>query len=343
VKVISAGLPALDTGGSIDVARPIAINKRVNKPFDPTAYDSDKIELGYLELYAPFFEAWINKAIRLLELGVKKGESLKLWRDYFPRGRIVGVDRRLPRSLALGERIQIFQGDQADTEFLSKVANQTAPDGFDIIIDDASHIGQLTKTTFWHLFDHHLKPGGLYAIEDWGTGYLDDFRDGRRFEATLSILHRVESFLSRRLNARIKIPFPCHAYGMVGFIKELVDEQGAGSISLGRKSPFRFSKFKNLLITHGIVFVTKAKNTLSASPYFVPAGDGTGKTTISWSSVDGKIYVSADGANEALFSASPRGSQDADWIRSGSRYEFRLYDAAHTELLEKIVVTGAKR
>lgn len=343
MKLISAGLPALAGGASIDVARLIQITKRTCKPLDPTAYDSDKIELGYLELYEPFFAPLTSHAIQLLELGVKKGESLKLWRDYFPRGRIVGIDRRLPRGLALGERIQVFKGDQADTEFLSKVANATAPDGFDVIIDDASHIGQLTKTTFWHLFDHHLKPGGLYAIEDWGTGYLDDFRDGRRFKPNPYILHRVQSFLSRRLKAKIKIPFPCHAYGMVGFIKELVDEQGAGSISLGRKSQFRFSKFKNLLITHGIVFVTKAKNILSASPYFVPTGDGTGKTTISWNSVEGKIYVSADGAHEALFSASPRGSQDADWIRSGSRYEFRLYDGAHTELLEKIVVTGAKR
>ena len=24
----------------------------------------------------------------------------------------------------------------------------------------------------------------------------------------------------------MKIPFPCHSYGMVGFVKELVDEQG---------------------------------------------------------------------------------------------------------------------
>ena len=33
----------------------------------------------------------------------------------------------------------------------------------------------------------------------------------------------------------MKIPFPCHSYGMVGFVKELVDEQGAGNIALGRK------------------------------------------------------------------------------------------------------------
>ena len=95
-----------------------------------------------------------------------RGGSLKLWRDYFPHGIVVGIDRKLPQDFQLGERIQIFEGSQADEGFLSKVANATAPDGFDIIIDDASHIGALTKMTFWHLFDRHLKPGGLYAIED---------------------------------------------------------------------------------------------------------------------------------------------------------------------------------
>jgi hypothetical protein len=45
---------------------------------------------------------------------------------------------------------------------------------------------------------------------------------------------------------------------MVGFIKELVDEQAAASIAMGHKAGWRRSKFKNLLITPGIVFVTKA-------------------------------------------------------------------------------------
>ena len=75
----------------------------------------------------------------------------------------------------------------------------------------------------------------MYAIEDWGTGYLDDFPDGRKFDPKPSILD----------------PFPCHSHGMVGFVKELVDEQWAGSIALGRKEQFRWSKFESLLITQG--------------------------------------------------------------------------------------------
>ena len=49
----------------------------------------------------------------------------------------------------------------------------------------------------------------------------------------------------------------------------------------------------------------------------------------------------ANGGNESLFSGSPRGSQDANWIKEGFRYEFRLYNAAHTQLLDKVVVTKA--
>ena len=52
-----------------------------------------------------------------------------------------------------------------------------------------------------------------------------------------------------------------HSYGMVGFVKELVDEQGAADITKGRSNnlPTRESKFENMLITPSIVFVTKKR------------------------------------------------------------------------------------
>jgi len=91
-----------------------------------------------------------------------------------------------------------------------------------------------------------LKAGGLYAIEDRGIGYLDDFADGRKFDP--------KAVLPERLR-RINHPFPCHSYGMVGFVKELVDEQGASSIKLGRNEQIRRSKFERLLVTPGVIFV----------------------------------------------------------------------------------------
>jgi tRNA (mo5U34)-methyltransferase len=86
--------------------------------------------------------------------------------------------------------------------------------------------------------------------------------------------------------------------------------------------------------------------TLSASPNPVPAGEGTGTTTISWNTGDkaeGKVYVSTDGGEESLFSAGRQGSRVASWIREGSSYEFRLYNSDHTELLANVTVTSARQ
>jgi hypothetical protein len=314
-----------------------------SKELNLDCYNTDKITHRYLDVYDPILAPWVGKEIKLLEIGIHKGGSLQLWRDYFPLGIITGIDIKLPEPFLPGERIQIFKGSQADKQFLSEVANKAAPEGFDIIIDDASHIGALTKTAFWHLFDNHLKPGGLYAIEDWGTGYLDDFPDGKRLDTVTSPLPFFQWLSSKASSRSKKVPFPCHSYGMVGLIKELVDEQGAASVIMGRAiAGNRASRFKQMIITPCIVFVSKMAPTLSASPNPVPAGEGLGRTTISWSSVDGKIYVSVDGGNEVLFVDLPSGSQDAGWIGEGFSYEFRLYNSDHTALLDKIVVTRSK-
>jgi hypothetical protein len=214
------------------------------------SYNTDKIANGYLEYYDPVFATLVEREVRLLEIGIHEGGSLRLWRDYFPKGRITGIDLRALPGLEGEERIQAFAGDQADTAFLSDVARKAAPEGFDVIIDDASHLGAPTKTAFWHLFDNHLKAGGLYVIEDWGTGYWDDWPDGRAF--------RSPSWLERLVSP--KNSWPAHSYGMVGFIKELIDEQAAADLTRARWSakPKRSSKFERMIVYPSVVFVQKA-------------------------------------------------------------------------------------
>jgi hypothetical protein len=254
-------------------------------------YDSDKIVNNYLELYDPILEPLIERKIILLELGIFKGSSLLLWRDYFPLGTIVGIDIKLPKDFSPTERIHVFEGRQDDPKFLSRVANETAPNGFDIIIDDASHIGELTKIAFWHLFDNHLKPGGLYIIEDWGTGYWNDWPDGKSLdleeylkpslkqglfllsnqnatkglrlkEAVRNVIKKLHLVVPMRYVVgkwRLKTPMPCHSYGMDGFIKQLIDEQAAHYVTSegSAGTPKRGSKFKNMIITSNIVFIRK--------------------------------------------------------------------------------------
>jgi hypothetical protein len=251
---------------------------------DASKYNTDKSVLShYLRNYERYFENFIDKEVRLLELGVKDGGSLLLWRDYFEKGLITGLDINQVELNDPSGRIRIYQGKQQDTQLLDQIARETAPDGFDVIIDDCSHIGVLSRISFWHLFDHHLKRGGIYAIEDWGTGYWDSFFDGVQYKrhsrstdrSALFWLNRVfhrlqrtpfaRSTLAARLIGTMKsVPvrgqYHSHDMGMVGFIKELVDECGMGDIThpgLGIDGT-RMSKIQEMRISLGHAFVVKA-------------------------------------------------------------------------------------
>ncbi|GAB4533983.1 MAG: hypothetical protein Fur0020_00160 [Thermodesulfovibrionia bacterium] len=237
-----------------------------SKQLDLTKYNTDKVKNRYLEIYDRIFEPLVDKEIALLEVGIYEGGSLLLWHDYFPKSKVIGIDIKAPSNVSLPQGVYFFKGSQADKAFLSSVIEKVAPEGLDIIIDDASHIGELTKITFWHLFDHHLKPGGIYVIEDWGTGYWDDFVDGKKYKVRqpiLSILWRRLLQLNRGRKLIYKFPFKVpiksHDYGMVGFVKDLIDELGAHDVTrvYSTKSQGRLSKFEYLLFFPTMVFVKK--------------------------------------------------------------------------------------
>lgn len=214
-------------------------------------YDTDKKQLvHYLKNYDEFFEPLKDKQIKLLELGIYRGGSLLLWRDYFEKGTIVGLDLNPAVVNDSTGRIHTFQGRQEDTGILEQIANQIAPEGFDIIIDDCSHIGEPTRTSFWYLFENHLKSGGIYAIEDWGTCYWKDWVDGHGYQP--------EPLPENRDGSSYQLKFPSHDYGMVGVLKQLVDEVGMGDITHARGvPPYRPSKIRKMQISHSHAILIK--------------------------------------------------------------------------------------
>lgn len=240
------------------------------KKLNEKEYGTDK-GIQFLSNYENHFNHLVNEKINLLELGILKGDSLLMWRDYFDKGTIVGLDINPIELNDPINRIHVFQGFQEDKKTLDKIRKETANDGFDIIIDDASHIGELTKVSFWHLFDNHLKPGGVYVIEDWGTGYSGKFPDGEKYVISdyddQMGLNGAESKYSKkwfsckeRWKLDYKHQFKSHNSGMVGFIKQLVDEQAMAIITRpdrGNKIPERKSKFLKMEIFLGQVFIFK--------------------------------------------------------------------------------------
>ena len=252
-----------------------------------------KLELAhYMNTYTEYLSSFKEDEIALLELGVEDGMSLLYWRDFLPHARIAGLDISSPVQLddPTG-RIKIYQGEQQDRDLLDRIAAEVAPGGFDVIVDDASHVGQFTRIAFWHLFKHHLKPGGLYFIEDWGCSYFKTYADGKTYafrpvdfawhEKVLNKLKKSPFVQKRPLLRRavnyvqvrgVKRVFPSPQWGMVGFVKELVDECGAPDVTndeLGGRGPKRRTMFQWMRVSVGMVIVKKS----TLYPWRTESGD----------------------------------------------------------------------
>jgi hypothetical protein len=125
-----------------------------------------------LHTYERHFKHLRNLPITLLEIGILDGGSLRMWEEYFPNGKIIGLDIDPEKVKFKSERTSIYIGSQDDKNILNKIKTDN-PEGFDIVIDDGSHINELTFASFNLLFDH-VKPGGQYSIEDTCCAYGTD-------------------------------------------------------------------------------------------------------------------------------------------------------------------------
>jgi hypothetical protein len=129
--------------------------------------DKSSLHHNYTKHYSRYFDPMRQDKLKLLEIGVDKGFSLKSWKEYFPNAELVGLDI-LDLKKFEEDRIHVEMGDQRDTDFLKKVNDKYGP--FDIIIDDGSHHNEDMKASFDFLFPL-LKPGGMYVVEDLHSCY----------------------------------------------------------------------------------------------------------------------------------------------------------------------------
>ena len=137
-------------------------------------YPTSKNKFGFVELYDVFFKQYQNKNINILEIGVDNGDSLRLWREYFSKANICGIDIKKKKFDITG--VEIMCGSQSDNSFLKSVVSKYQ--NFDIIIDDGSHISKDIISSFKYLFNH-LNRDGIYIIEDLQTSYLRRYGGSR--------------------------------------------------------------------------------------------------------------------------------------------------------------------
>jgi cephalosporin hydroxylase len=106
------------------------------------------------------------------EYNDRGGESLRMWFDYLPNSKIIGIDLYEKKDI-INERTEFWQGSQTDKHLLKVILSRCADADKRIVIDDASHNNRLTIETFSIIFPL-LKGGDLYFVEDVHTSYFDD-------------------------------------------------------------------------------------------------------------------------------------------------------------------------
>lgn len=155
--------------------------KRFQQEFIIDESSSDKISHhGYHRFYPWFLAHLKGEEISLLEIGIDRTESLKLWKGYFGKVNLHGLD--IVEKDFIDEEVTLHQVDQSsDVELDEFVKNIGIT--FDVILDDGSHVPDhqmLTINKLWNL----VKPGGVYIIEDIETSYWKRSRIyGYRFNA----------------------------------------------------------------------------------------------------------------------------------------------------------------
>lgn len=90
-------------------------------------FGTDKAINHYTTLYAHHLRARRRSVKSVLETGIggyddpqRGGESLRMWRSYFPHAVICGIDI-IEKRLLPDSRIVVLQGDQSDHTFLAGV------------------------------------------------------------------------------------------------------------------------------------------------------------------------------------------------------------------------------
>lgn len=192
----------------------------------------------YAQHYERHFAPIRRKQLNILEIGVggyrdpkAGGRSLRMWRTYFPRSHIFGIDL-YDKKVHDEPRIKTFVGSQVDERFLSEVTRTIG--NIDIIIDDGSHQNDHVLHTFSILFPQ-LSKNGIYVIEDVQTSYWPEMGGS-----------------TEDLNRRSTT---------MGFLKSLVDGMNYAEFDIENYEPSYYDKhIVAMHFYHNIVFIQKGLN-----------------------------------------------------------------------------------
>ncbi len=144
-------------------------------------FGSDKTQINnktfeghdYGNIYFNLFGHFRNDCKLILEVGIHKGASLRMWNKFFKNAKIYGADIN-PKTFFSQKNIKTFYVDQLNKNSIKILMKKINLKNFDIIIDDGLHTPEANFNLFSISFKY-LRNGGLYIIEDVETGQLKNY------------------------------------------------------------------------------------------------------------------------------------------------------------------------
>lgn len=128
---------------------------------------------SYFPVYDAVLGPWVGRDVTFVEVGVKDGGSLFMWRDFFgPKARIIGVDLNPEAKRWRREGFEIHIGSQTDPHFWRRFFAQVGR--IDVLLDDGGHLFDQQITTV-RCAAPFVADGGLIVVEDVHTSYLPQF------------------------------------------------------------------------------------------------------------------------------------------------------------------------
>lgn len=123
-------------------------------------YCTDKYQLGYYDhFYEKHFKPFTEDPINILEIGIRGGGSIKIWKEYFH-----------PDSNVYGGEIENFTPIENTTCYKMDMYSQEAlnlfeDSYFDIIVDDGPHTYESFESVITKYYSK-IKDGGILVVED---------------------------------------------------------------------------------------------------------------------------------------------------------------------------------
>lgn len=132
---------------------------------DKTPNTTYKIKHSYTEFYGPLFEPIRYNKLNVLEIGVRWGGSVLMWRDYFKNSQIYGMDIQF-NALRVGlttNRVHTIKANAYSQDTIDSLKEKKLE--FDIIIDDGSH-KWWNQLFVFNEYRQLLRPWGIICVED---------------------------------------------------------------------------------------------------------------------------------------------------------------------------------